>query len=229
MNKFTVGVIVAIFACFGGLLAWTAMNSQKADYSEYSSGAIIQGTDDNGGIADHVRGKENSNVLVVEYADFQCPSCASLMPKVTALYKEYGDRVAFVYRNYPLDYHQNARAAAAAAEAAGFQGKYWEMMETIYSNKTEWEEASGEERANVFAKLFKQIAADGDEDKFREDMGSEDIKKKISFDQGLGKKSGVTATPSFFVNGEQVDFDEITENGDIKSLVEKKIKEALGE
>ncbi|MBR3164030.1 thioredoxin domain-containing protein [Candidatus Saccharibacteria bacterium] len=229
MNKFTIGAIIAILACFGGLIAWSTMKSQdtKSNISEYSSKKLIAANEENGGIADRVRGSEDAKVLVVEYADFECSGCAAAAPKISQLYEQYQDRVQFVFRNYPLQYHQNARAAAAAAEAAGMQGKYWEMMESLYSNRADWIEESEQTRTDAFAKIFKDIAENGDEEQFRADMGSENIKKKIDFDRDIGKAEGVDATPTFYVNGEKVDFS--SENGDVKTLVEAKIKKALGE
>ena len=231
MNKITFVAIIIIVACFGGLVAWSAMkDSDKAtDYSKYNSASIIAGTDDNGNIADHVRGKEDAKVIVVEYADLQCPGCATLMPRMTEVYEEYGDRVAFIFRNFPINGHQNARAASAAAESAGFQGYYWPMIETLYSNRADWISEAGNTRTDTFKRLFKEIAPEGDVDKFVSDMSDPNIEKKVNFDYGIGRNvDKVEATPAVYVNGEAVkvsegSFDEVIQR--VKAMIDKKLDE----
>jgi protein-disulfide isomerase len=234
MNKVTVVAIVVILALFGGLLAWSSISNQGSaiDFSQYDSSKLIAGDDNNGGIADHMRGQiDNPKVIVVEYADLQCPGCASVMPHIHKLFEQYGDRVAFVYRNFPIAGHQNARAAAAAAESAGFQDKYWEMVETIYANRAEWMSEVGDKRTQVFMDLFKEIAPEGDVDKFRSDMGNPSIEKKVNFDYNLGReKDDVNATPAFYVNGKAVEIgDDIETSEQLKDAVEAKINEVLKE
>ena len=235
MNKFTAIIIILILGAFGGFVAWSTINSQKKtpDMSAYDTSKILAGNDDengNGGIADHVRGKEDSKVVVVEYADFQCPGCAGMMSHVDNLYKKYGDRVAFVFRNFPLSIHPNARAAAAAAESAGFQGYYWEMYETLFSNRNSWTEKTGEARTSAFVELFAGIAKDGDVERFRNDLSNENIKKKIDFDYNLGKEvDHVSATPSIYVNGKLVEINENMSFDDVENAAGDLIEEKLTE
>ena len=228
MNKFTVGAIIAILIAFGGLFFFASLNSDnKIDYSKYDSHKIIEASEDNGNIADHVRGKADSKIVVVEYADLQCPGCASMMPKMSSLYEKYGDRVAFVFRNYNLSYHQNARAASAAAEAAGLQGFFWEMLETAYANQSDWEYITDTaKRTDAFVGLFEQASdGKGDAEKFRGDLTNPSVQKKIDFDIGLGKRvDKIDATPSIFVNGEAVTIDD-----DAKSQLTDKIDAVLRE
>ncbi len=232
MNKVTVVAIVVILALFGGLFAWSSINNQKPeiDLSKYDSSKLIKGDDNNGGIDDHVRGGDinDMKILVVEYADLQCPGCAAAMPYIHKLYEKYGDRVGFVYRNFPITGHQNARAASAAAESAGFQGKYWEMVEIIYANRAEWISEAGDKRTQVFVDLFKDIAPEGDLDKFRSDMGNPNIEKKVNFDYSLGRhKDNVSATPAFYINGKAVDITKAETTKDLSNAVEDAIIEAL--
>ena len=86
MNKFTVGAIIVVLLAFGGLIAWSSLNSgNKINYDNYDPTKIIGANSDNGNIGDHVRGKQDSKIILVEYADFQCPGCASAMPQVKKL------------------------------------------------------------------------------------------------------------------------------------------------
>ncbi len=237
MNKFTAVAIAVIILCFGGLILWSTNNKEasKVDFSKYDPTKIIEANEDNGNIADHVRGKADSKVIVVEYADLSCPGCASLMPRMSKLYEEYGDKVAFVFRHFPLKDHQNSRSASAAIESAANQNYYWEMLEALYEHRSDWLYATGQERTDIYVKIFKEIAPEGNEEKFRLDMNDSNIEKKISFDYNIGKeRSGVNATPSVYVNGEKIDvdregatFDDIIE--DVTKLIKEGLKEEDGQ
>jgi len=208
MSKTTIIIIGIIVLCFGGLLAWSITDSQtnSTNFDDYDSATIIPATIDNGQIGDHVRGKIDSPVIFIEYADFQCPGCAAMHPTINVLYEEYKDRVAFAFRHFPIpSLHPNAKASAAAAEAAGLQGYFFEMMNALFANQAVWSYTSGAERTNVFVELFLQISPNGDANQFRSDMSKSEVTKKISFDYNLGvKKDSISGTPSFFVNGEHI-------------------------
>ena len=89
--------------------------------------------------SDWVRGNAASTVTLIEYGDFQCPACAQYHPVIKALKDEFGENVAFGFRHFPLSQsHPNARAAARATEAAGLQGKFWEMHDILFERQTEW-------------------------------------------------------------------------------------------
>lgn len=88
---------------------------------------------------DWVKGKKDSQVILVEYSDFQCPACAAYFPMIERVMDEYKDRVAFVYRHFPLTgIHPYAETMARASEAAGKQGKFWEMYQLIFKNQSVW-------------------------------------------------------------------------------------------
>ena len=232
MNKTTAIIIGIIILCFGGLIAWSVIGSSSnaVDLSDYNSASVIAPSDSNGQIGDHVRGNADSPVVVVEYADFQCPGCSTTHPQITTLYEEYGDRVAFVFRHFPLSGHQNARAASSAAEAAGLQGYFFEMADALYANQSVWSYATGAERTGIFADLFQQVVPTADLNKFKADMASPQISKKISFDYDLGiKKDKVTGTPSLFVNGEYVDFSKASTSTGLLALMHERIDAALAQ
>ena len=181
---------------------------------------------DNPGIksTDHVRGKRDSKVLVVEYADPQCPGCASLMPIMDRLYNKYGDKVAFVYRHYPISYHKNANAAAQAIEAAGKQGFFWEMLSAMFDGQNDWESISDEDKLlETFEDIFLDATdEEGDLEEFESDIKDSSIKEKISGDIADGKKDGISATPTVFVNGKSASLSEYL----ISSLIESALKDA---
>lgn len=217
---------VVVVALFGGLIALS--RKDKVDVSQVNENTVIAASETNGNIADHVFGQKNSKVILIEYGDFQCPGCGAAHPNIKPLSEKYKDQLAFVFRNFPLtDIHPNARAASAAAEAAGLQGKYWEMHNAIFESQKEWENSDVATRTDFFVNLAKTVGVKNI-DQFKKDVSSPNINKKISFDQALAKKIGVNGTPTFILNGEKVS-DEITsdtiQGTGIK--LEEKIKELL--
>ena len=190
----------------GGLIVYSRVTNPPIDVNGVDTNSIVAASEQNGQIADHVFGKADSKVVFVEYGDFQCPSCGGAHPQVKAAMDEYGDRVAFVFRNFPLTtIHPNARVAAAAAEAAGVQGKYWDMHNRIFESQADWQTLTGDQRTNIFAGYALELGLD--EERFKTDLSSKTISSKISFDQALGKKIGVDSTPTFFLNGEKLSSD----------------------
>jgi len=192
-----------IVVLFGGLIIYSRASNPTADVSSIDTNAVIAASDASGQIGEHVYGKADSKVIFVEYGDFQCPSCGAAHPQIKSVIEEYKDKIAFVYRNFPLTtIHPNARVAAATVEAAGLQGKYWEMHDLVFESQSEWESLSATDRTAKFTDYAVQLNLD--KDKFVTDLASSAVGKKISFDQAIGKKVGVSATPAFYINGEQL-------------------------
>ncbi len=187
---------------FGGLIVWQRAENPPLNINAFDPTTLIKADDMNGQIGDHVRGKEDSSVIVVEYADFQCPGCGATHPYVNQVVEEYGDRVAFVYRNFPLStIHPNARAAAASAEAAGLQDAYWEMSDKLFDDQSSWNTLGASERTDIFVSYAAELGLDTAQ--FRKDLTDSRIGDKIKFDIALGEKQKVNATPTFFINGKK--------------------------
>lgn len=150
---------------------------------------------------DWSKGATSSAVTLVEYSDFQCPACASYYPLVKELSEKYKNDVTFIYRHFPLiQIHINADFAAQASEAAGKQGKFWDMHDMLFDKQNEWANVrNGEE---VFTSYAKEIGLDLE--KFKTDFKSEEVRRKINEHYKSGMKSGVTGTPTFFLNGEKI-------------------------
>ncbi len=198
---------VICVALFGGLIAYSRSQNNSAEVDNVNVNSILAASKSSGEIADHVLGNKDAKVIWVEYGDFQCPSCGGAHPGVKQLMDEYKDRVAFVFRNFPLtSMHPNAVAAATAVEAAGLQDRYWEMHNLVFENQNSWNSLSADQRTGQFVQMAQQVGVK-DIEKFKKDQGDTAISKKISFDQALGKKQNVSATPSFFLNGEKVSTD----------------------
>lgn len=196
-------------------------NNKATDFSSYDFYSVIEGNKDNGGIGDHVKGSADAPVLIYEYADYQCPGCASMNTRVNKAVEELDGKLGVVYRSYLLSYHLNGTAAASAAEAAGLQGYWKKYADKLFSEQAEWEYADASERTALFEKYFNEVTGGkGDIEKFREDVASEEVSKKISFDMGIGRRIDVSGTPAFYIDGQLIgwgDAGEIVINGEVIS------------
>lgn len=223
MSKF-LGIIIGVAtAVLLGIATYSIIdgNSKMTDYDQYDFYSIIKADDNNGHIADHVKGSADAPVLIFEYADYQCPGCASINPKINKAIEATGGKVAVVYRSFLLSYHQNGTAAASSAEAAGLQGYWKQYADILFANQEEWEYASSSTRNDFFKKYFIEASEGlGDVDKFLADMKSEDISKKISFDMAIAKRVNIEATPALYVDGQMINWSgagSITVNGKVIS------------
>ena len=150
---------------------------------------------------DHMRGEPNAPILLIEYSDFQCPACAAYHPLVTKLLGEYGNSILFVYRHFPLPQHVYAEHAAQAAEAAGLQGKFWEMHDMLFSRQSEW--AQAKDIDGVLASYAEKLGLHLEQ--FKEHYAFSEVKAKIRNDFTSGRTFNVTATPTFFLNGKKME------------------------
>lgn len=189
----------------GGLVIWARLSNPPLDVSGISNNSVIAASDKNGNIADHTAGSTDNKIIFIEYGDFQCPSCGGAYPGVKTLIQDYGDKVTFIFRNLPLtSIHPNAKAAAGVAEAAGLQGKYWEMHDMLYENQNDWSSLDSSKRGSIFSQYATSLGLDID--KFNADLAGTAVNQKISFDQALFKTLNTdVATPTFFLNGEKLD------------------------
>lgn len=195
---------VVVTGLMVALVVWSRNSTPQVDVSSIDTNAIQQASPASGNIGDHVFGKADSKVILIEYGDFQCPGCKAAQPGISTISSQYTDTVAFVFRNFPLTtIHANARAAAAAVEAAGLEGKYWEMHDAVYQNQANWENLTGDDRTNRFIDIATSVGLSSNT--FKADLAKDSINKKISFDQAIGLKLNVNSTPSFYLGGKLID------------------------
>lgn len=138
------------------------------------------------------RGKEGAPVTIIEFTDYQCPSCGALHPIVEQLTGEYGDKLRLVIRDFPLDRHENAFKAAEAAEAAREQGKYWEYIDILFHNQN----ALGVDKLKEYAT---QLGLD--RTKFDRGLDSGKFAEQVKRDLNDGNRLGIDSTPTVFING----------------------------
>ena len=149
------------------------------------------------GKSDHAQGPENAPVTLVEYGDYQCPYCADVHSMIQSIIKTTGANLRFVFRHMPLsEMHPFAQYAAEAAEAAGAQGKFWEMHDAIY-----------EHQSDLGSDLLYQLALalKLDIPRFEADLDARRYRPRVKRDFMGGMRSGVAATPTFFINGDRYD------------------------
>jgi len=162
---------------------------------------------------DHIQGPASAAVTLVEYADYQCPFCGNVHPVIKQLQKHFGNRLRFVFRNFPqARIHAYAQRAAEAAEAAGGQGKFWEMHDYLFEH-TEALDAENFARAAVALGL--------DRVKFNRDVAERAYAKRVQQDIQSGMDSGVGGTPTIFINGMRNDGDDDFET--LKTNIEEAI------
>jgi protein-disulfide isomerase len=158
---------------------------------------------------DHIEGNIDAPITLVEYGDYQCPHCGRAYPIVKRIQEEMGDRMRFVFRDFPLEKaHPQALVAAVASEAAGRQGKFWEMHDLLFENQRRLHHAGLVEYATALGL---------DIDRFEQDLNDEQLAIRVKDEFYSGMRSGVNATPTFFVNGEKFEGD--WEGGELREYL----------
>ncbi|HYD35047.1 MAG TPA: DsbA family protein [Vitreimonas sp.] len=166
-----------------------------------------------GGVADlgvvkgperRVKGKAEAQVTITEFSDFQCPACKAISPLIKQVADQNPDTVKVNYRHFPLTMiHPYATLAAQASEAAGEQGKFWEMHDLLFANQETWAAFQSEDEARAeFEKYAEQLGLD--KATFVETIQSDAIKQNVANDIAAGNQLRVSATPTIFVNDQQV-------------------------
>jgi protein-disulfide isomerase len=142
---------------------------------------------------DHIRGRADAPVTLIEYGDFECPYCGHAAPVIEELLERFSDELRYVFRHLPLtDVHPNGQSAAAAAEAAAEQGAFWEMHDRLLADTDKVSPAD----------LHRHAAALGlDEERFAEDLRRRHFAPRVAEDVQSADASGVSGTPTFFING----------------------------
>lgn len=191
MNRQFFAIIIVIILAFVGIIAFTG----KKNDSNSKGNAQAQ-------TSEHVTGKTDSKVNLTEYGDFQCPACKSYYPIVKQIKETYGDRIAFQFRHYPLvQIHPNAFLGSRAAEAAGKQGKFFEMHDLLYENQDTW--ASSSNPNTILESYAQQLGLNMDQ--YKADASSAAVADIINADVRAGQALGANSTPTFVINGKKLD------------------------
>jgi protein-disulfide isomerase len=149
-------------------------------------------------------GPADAKVTIVEFSDFQCPSCKAVSPLIKQVLAQYPNDVRLVYRHYPLvSIHPYAQIAAQASEAAAEQNKFWEFHDVLFEKQAEWSQLSSQ--GQVEAKFVEYAGQLGiDTAQFRERITADEVRKRVLDDVADAQKLSLSGTPSLFVNNQRV-------------------------
>lgn len=196
-------LVITVATLFGGIFLLSRNQGNNILQIDYTKGQKI--------------GSDSAKVRVVEFSDFECSACSAVEPYIAKLRAADPSKVQFIYRHFPLSQHARSREAATLAEAAGEQGKFWEMHDRLLATQREWSSAS--DAAPFFMDLVKELGLD--EDKIKQAMAGDVIKAKIDSDIAEGNNLGLNQTPTFFVNGRKLDLQKFE---DLSIIVEQELK-----
>ncbi len=207
-----VGAWLLAILVLGGLFAVIAWLT-KEGASSSSGGEVESATS-----TDQSYGVTSSSVSLIEYSDFECPACALFFPEMKKIKADFGGRIHFTYRHFPLPQHSFAVLAATVAEAAGKQGKFWEMHDMLFERQVEWTGAKNPEL--VLSDYARQLGLNMQ--RFEVDRADQVIREKINNDRSSGERAGVSGTPTFFLNGKKVE--NLSTYEDLYTLVQDSIR-----
>ena len=160
----------------------------------------------------NTKGTASASAFLVEFSDFQCPSCKAFSTVVDTLAEKYKDKLQFAYRHFPLDQHPFSRTAAAAAEAAGKQGKFFEASTYLFANQTNFSD-------EFFTKAGASLMLDTTQ--YEKDRNSDETKKKIDDDRFFADTARLPGTPTFYLNGRQLT---VYDTAELIKAVEEAVK-----
>ena len=147
---------------------------------------------------DQIKGYQSAPMTLVEYSDFQCPSCNAQHRTFNQVWKQIRRDVKLVYRHYPIvRVHKNATEAAYYAEAAGKQDKFWEMHDALFNGQSAW--SNQDDPTATFDSYAETLKLDMDQ--LRTDVASDEIKNKVKTDIASAKSAGVNGTPTMYLDG----------------------------
>ena len=210
---FIIVAVVGLLAVGGGAFLYRAKRSANPTPKISKTETLPSGE------SIHALGPADAAVTLEEFGDFQCPPCGLLSEPINQLQKQYNLRV--IYREFPLSSHAHAREAAFAAEAAGRQGRFWQMHDLLYREQAVWSKST-DARA-----LFSAYAGmlQLDLGRFRKDMDSSEVQQQVENDQHRGAAIGVKTTPTIFLNNEVVPSKQISPD-ELPGMVEAAVKKA---
>ena len=189
-NGVIIGLIVLLVVAF-----FVSQNSKKINPETFANVEVSEPSA-------HLKGNLESEIKLIEYSDFQCPACSAVAPQVQKLVDDFGDKFQLEYRHFPLrSIHPNAQIAAQAAEAAGIQGKFWEMHDKLFENQAEWSKSFNPK------KYLKQYAEEVgiNVDRFTFDLESVKVKEIVNAQYKEAETLQLPGTPAFVFNGEKID------------------------
>lgn len=193
MDKRFLLILAALVVIFGGIFWFT--KSKSNDTTGNNSNSQNSGSN-------HTVGNNTKSVTLVEFGDFQCTACAQYYPIVKQVKEKYKDQISFQFRHFPLvQTHPNAMVASRAAEAAGNQGKFWEMHDLLFENQNNWSQSQNPNA--YFEQYATQLSLNVEQ--FKQDMASAAVLAVINADVSAAQSFKTTGTPTFILNGQKIE------------------------
>jgi protein-disulfide isomerase len=190
MSKQFLAVLLAIIIIFVGIITISGHKSAKTTASSSSATP-----------SSHVEGTSSTGVKLVEYGDYECPYCGEYFPAVKQVQSDYNNLISFQFRNFPLvNVHQNAFAGARAAEAASLQNQFWQMHDLLYENQDTW--SASNDPTTYFDQYATALGLNVKQ--FDTDYASSKVNDTINADMAVGNKLGIDGTPTFYLDGTQI-------------------------
>ena len=220
------GIIIgALVAAIIGVACLFGIINSSSNSTIDTADKIYPASSETGGISENIVGSpDKASVIVYEYADFACSHCADWNKTINELMEKHDGKIALVFRSYDLGLKnelgfKNSPVAARAAVAAGMQGYFKTMKDLLFNNQTEWYYEEAGRLDEIFTRYFKEASGGaGDVNKFKEDMNSDAVHKKVNFENKMGEKINLKGTPTFRIDGEKVETAQLVET------IESKIK-----
>ncbi len=195
-NLWGVGFVVVLG---GALIAMWLANRSNA--TNYPTGDTLKEVEFSISADDNVKGPQNAKVTLVEFSDFQCPACKAYAPVIDELLSQYPNDLRLVYKHFPLKtIHMRAMNAAQASEAAGRQGKFFEMAKILFDNQDNWSRVPG---IGVFESYAENLGLNIEQ--FKNDYGSDEVRDKINGQLDYGISLNVNSTPTIYLNGKKIE------------------------
>jgi protein-disulfide isomerase len=219
---------VLVLAALGGWYLYASRSAAPAKNTNRSTANTAKTPPPNapaGAQPPNQAGSPTAAVTVEEFADFQCGSCALANPILNEIKSMYGSRIRFIFRHYPLSMHDKAYDAAVAAEAAGLQGKFWEMQNQLFTNQQTWSPQSVPltQARQMWRDYATKVGLDVN--RWETDMAGIQAKSRVDQDLARGRAMGVSATPTLYINNQPVPFTEMKVQS-LKAIIDGELQKA---
>ncbi|QQG41261.1 MAG: thioredoxin domain-containing protein [Candidatus Woesebacteria bacterium] len=197
---FIAGTVATIALILGGVFFFSRDGSVEPGGKQISNDILVpKGSNITSGIVNgkYLPANSSAQLTLVEFGDYQCPACGIFNPLTKQIITEFAGKVNYVFRNFPLNQHANAPISSFAAEAAGLQGKFWEMHDKLFETQQSW--STSTDAKSIFIGYAKDLGLDVNQ--FKTDIDSQKVKDKVKKDSDDGYLVALNATPTFYLNG----------------------------
>ena len=218
------GVVVAGWYFYANRNRPTNENKNTPSNSTPKPVATIPPNAPPGATPPNMLGSPTASVVVEEFADFQCGSCGAAHPVLKEIQSIYGSKIKMIFRNFPLPMHDKAYDAAVAAEAAGLQGKFWDMHNQLFTNQQAWSGPSANNK-QMWADYAQKMGLNAQQ--WQSDMAGIAAKSRVDQDIARGKAIGVGSTPSVYINGALIPFPEVNVPS-LRKIIDAELQKSSG-